>query len=154
MLLAVGRDDGIGSNLRQQADTLNLGKKVRFLGPREDVADLLRISDLGILCSHEEGFSNAILEGMAASLPMVVTDVGGNAEAVKNGTTGLVVAAHSPSELGTAILRLVKDAALRKRMGQAARNHVEQEFSLEACVEQYEKLYDAVGSNQKLHLEG
>jgi glycosyltransferase involved in cell wall biosynthesis len=154
MLLAVGRDDGIGSSLRQQADTLNVGKNVRFLGPREDVPELLRISDLGILCSHEEGFSNAILEGMAASLPMVVTDVGGNAEAVEHGATGLVVAARSPSELGAAILRLVKDAALRKRMGQAARNRVEQEFSLEACVAQYEKLYDAVRSNQKLNLEG
>lgn len=154
ILLAVGRDDGLGDSLRQQADALGLGDKVRFPGPRDNIPDLLRISDLNILCSHEEGFSNAILEGMAAGLPMVVTDAGGNAEAVVDGETGLVVPAHSPSELGAAILKLVKDAHLRKCMGLAGKKRVEQKFSLGACVEQYERLYDAVSSDHKLNLEG
>ena len=153
-LLVIGRDDGIGLSLKNQASESELDGNIAFLGPRDDIADLLRISNLGILCSHEEGFSNAILEGMAAGLPMIVTDVGGNAEAVINDKTGLVVPAHSPSELGAAILKLTRDAHSRKRMGRAARKRVGQEFSLEACVDQYEALYEAIRSDEKLNLEG
>ena len=148
-LLVIGRDDGIGECLKMKVSESDLDRHIIFLGPRDDIPALLRISNLGILCSHEEGFSNAILEGMAAGLPMVVTDVGGNAEAVMNGETGLVVPAHSPCELGAAILKLARNAQLRKRMGAKARKRVRQEFSLEACVRQYEALYDAIGSDHK-----
>lgn len=140
-LLIVGRDDGIGDALAVQAGELGFGDKVHFLGMRDDVPDLLRISDIGLLCSHEEGFANAILEGMAAGLPMIVTDVGGNAEAVIDGTTGFVVSARSPSELGSAIVRLVNDEQLRKRFGRAGRKRVEILFSLEQCVAKYEETY-------------
>ncbi len=153
-LLVIGRDDGIGKQLKAQATEFHLDQNILFLGPRDDIPEILHLSDLAILCSHEEGFSNAILEGMAAGLPMVVTDVGGNAEAMQNGVTGIVVPAREPSALGAAILRLVKDAKLRKRMGREARKRVEQEFSLEACVVQYEKLYDAIRSDHKVNLEG
>ena len=145
VLLAIGRDDGIGESLKREVAALGLGDNIRFPGPRDDVPDILRLADLGILCSHEEGFSNAILEGMAAGLPMVVTDVGGNGEAVMDRETGLVVPARSPEELGAAILTLVRDAQLRKQMGAAARKRVQRKFSLETCVGQYETLYDSTG---------
>ncbi|MDH3582420.1 MAG: glycosyltransferase [Hyphomicrobiales bacterium] len=142
VLLAVGRDDGIGDTLSLKADGLELADKVSFLGARDDVPDILRVSDIGLLCSHEEGFSNAILEGMAAGLPMIVTDVGGNAEAVVDGTSGIVVPPHAPDDLGRAIKKLVNNPALRKRMGAAGQERVRTHFSLDMCVDKYQKLYD------------
>lgn len=146
VLLSVGRDDGIGDALKMAADRMGIADKVLFLGTRDDVPEILRVSDIGLLCSHEEGFSNAILESMAAGLPMVVSDVGGNAEAVADGISGIVVAPRSPDDLGRAIKKLTHDPALRKRMGQAGRSRVRKYFSLEACVDKYQKLYDEFDS--------
>lgn len=146
VLFSVGRDDGIGESLKMAADRLGIAAKVLFLGTRDDVPDILRISNIGLLCSHEEGFSNAILESMAAGLPMVVTDVGGNAEAVADGISGVVVPAHSPDDLGRAIRKLINDPALGRRMGQAGLSRVRKNFSLEACVDKYQKLYDEFDS--------
>jgi len=143
-LLIIGRDDGIGDDLRRSAATLGIGKHVVFLGARNDVPELLRASDIGLLCSHQEGFANAILEGMAASLPMIVTDAGGNKEAVLDGATGLVVPVRDPVRLSEAILRLAGDAELRTRLGKAGRRRVEEHFTLEACVARYEALYRAL----------
>src|SRR3546814_4809262 len=78
--LVVGRDDGIGDQLLAKAASYGIPSNVRFLGSREDVPSLVAGSDIGVLCSHEEGFSNAILEYMQAGLPVVATDVGGNAD--------------------------------------------------------------------------
>ncbi|MBK8523307.1 MAG: glycosyltransferase [Betaproteobacteria bacterium] len=95
-LLLVGRDAGARAALEAQLVQLGLTERVRFLGERGDVPDLLAASDIGVLASHEEGFSNAVIEGMAAGLPMVVSDVGGNAEAVIDGECGHVVPARDP----------------------------------------------------------
>lgn len=140
--LCIGRDDGIKSALQEQADRLGIGNNVRFLGSRQDVPDLLAAADIGVLCSHEEGFSNAVLECMAAALPMVVTDVGGNAEAVEHGVTGLVVAPHAPVQLADALLSLTADSN-RAAMGAAGRHRVETLFSMEACVKAYIDLYSS-----------
>jgi glycosyltransferase involved in cell wall biosynthesis len=147
VLLIVGRDDGIGSRLKKKTRDLGLAEHVRFLGQRGDVPELLRVSEIGLLCSHEEGFSNALLEYMAARLPVVATDVGGNAEAVIDGVTGLLVPAKNPGALARAILHLVHDPAERKRMGTAGRTRVQQNFSLEACLNGYEVLYRSIMDN-------
>lgn len=148
-LLVVGRDDGIGAELRQQAQRLGLQDHVLFLGARNDVPALLATSDLGILCSHEEGFSNAILEGMAAALPMVVTDVGGNAEAVIDGETGLVVPARDPQRLAAAIAGLAGDPALRAQFGKAGKERVSSRFGLLQFVDNHRKLYAALLANKR-----
>ena len=140
-LLAVGRDDGLGAAVRSRAEALGLDANVSLLGVRSDIPDLLNASDIAILASHQEGFSNAVIEGMQAGLPMVVTDVGGNAEAVVDGETGLVVAPRDPDALAAAILRLASDGELRRRYGEAGRRRVEAQFSLAACVAAYEALY-------------
>jgi glycosyltransferase involved in cell wall biosynthesis len=149
-LLCVGRDDGIGSILRTQALHLGISENIVWLGSRNDVPQLLGAADIGLLCSHEEGFSNAILEGMAAGLPMVVTDVGGNKEAVIDGKTGYVVPAKDIWLLSQAILKLAQDLGLAVEFGQAARLRVIEHFSLEACINAYLKLYDALLHNQAL----
>jgi len=141
VLLCVGRDDGIGTELMETARENQIFSNVRWLGPRSDTASLLAAVDIGLLCSDEEGFSNSILEGMAAGLPMVVTGVGGNAEAVVDGETGFVVPPQDPGRLGEAILTLVKDPGLCRRMGDAGRERIAKKFSAEACVQGYERLY-------------
>lgn len=145
--LVVGRDDGIGRSLQAKSHELGLEKNIRWLGSRSDVLDILEISDIGILSSHEEGFSNAILEGMAASLPMVVTDVGGNKEAVIDGITGYVIPPNNPEAMANAIFTLSRDEELREKMGEAARSRVEDKFSLEHCAKQYENLYEGIIDN-------
>ena len=140
-LLAVGRDDGLGADIRSRAEAVGLDAQISLLGVRSDIPDLLTASDIAILASHQEGFSNAVIEGMQAGLPMIVTNVGGNAEAVVDGETGLVVAPHDPEALAAAILRLASDAELRRRYGAAGRRRVAAHFSLETCVAAYEALY-------------
>ena len=148
-LLCVGRDDGIGERLRKQAVARGIESNVQFLGERPDIASLLASADIGILCSHEEGFANSILEGMAAGLPMIVTDVGGNAEAVIDGTTGLVVPPHNPKALGAAIVKLALDPELRRRMGRAGRERVEKYFGIDRCVANYARLYAGLGRGER-----
>jgi glycosyltransferase involved in cell wall biosynthesis len=97
-----------------------------------------------MLCSHQEGFSNAVLEGMAASLPMIVTNVGGNAEAVLDGECGIVVPPSDPPRLAEAIARLAKSPELRTAFGGAARRRVTEHFSLESSVEAYDAMYRAL----------
>ena len=98
---------------------------------------------------HEEGFSNSILESMAFGLPMVVTNVGGNAEAVIHESSGLVVPPKSPEGLGKALLSLASDKNKQRKYGRLAKNTVQQQFSLEKCVEKYEKIYDEVFSRER-----
>ena len=148
LMLWVGSDSGIATHLLSKARSLGLERHLRWLGRRHDVPDILRASDVGILCSHEEGFSNSLLEYMAASLPAIVTDTGGNAEAVRDGHSGRVVPAGSPRALAEAIVELSRDAQLRERMGQAARERVERYFSLAECVTGYDRLYRRIADER------
>ena len=95
-----------------------------------------------MLSSWEEGFSNVILEAMSSGLPMIVTDVGGNAEAVAAEQTGLVVPPRNPDELGDAILRLVREPALRRKLSQGGQKRVQEEFTLERCVSSHRAMYE------------
>jgi glycosyltransferase involved in cell wall biosynthesis len=140
-LLIAGRDDGAGPSILAMAEKLNIDEKITIMGARSDIADLLSASDIGLLCSHQEGFSNAILEAMAAGLPMIVTNVGGNAEAVVDGKTGLVVPPRDPPALADAVVLLAGDRSLRESYGKAGRERVEENFTLGACVAKYESLY-------------
>lgn len=144
-LLLVGRDDGIGSDLKLQAQTLNIYPNILWLGERSDTADLLATSDMFVLPSHQEGFSNALVEAMAAGIVPVATAVGGNVDALLDNQTGLLVPARDPDALAAAIARLAKDKALRQRLGAAARERVSRHFSLAGCVLRYETLYRALG---------
>lgn len=140
-LVCVGRDTGIGASLILETQKLRLTDHVLWLGGRSDIPDLLNMADIGILCSHEEGFSNAVIESMAAGLPMVVTRVGGNAEAVLDGETGYVVKKKDPVALSKAILDLALNREKAEEFGRLAKIRAKEYFSLESCVENYKKLY-------------
>ena len=149
VLLCIGRDDGPGAALEARAAALGMTPNVRWLGERSDAPALMGCADIGILCSHEEGFANCVLEGMGAALPMVVTDVGGNREAVVDGVTGLVVPPREPRALGEAVLALARDPARRAALGAAGRRRVGERFPLDACVARYERLYAALTADDR-----
>src|SRR5262249_54893744 len=90
---------------------------------------------------RNEGFSNAVLEKMATGLPMVVTDVGGNAEAVVAGENGLVLPPGDALAFERALLALHSDAAARLRMAQRSRQLVEEKFTLEQLAAEHARLY-------------
>jgi glycosyltransferase involved in cell wall biosynthesis len=140
-ILVAGRDHGIRAELEALAAARGISHRIQFLGEYSDIPVLLAAADFGLLTSREEGFSNVILEGMAAGLAMIVTDVGGNAEAVLHAKTGFVVPPRDPKAIGDAIVTLARDPEARKRLGVAGRKRVEEEFSIDKCVKAHLDLY-------------
>lgn len=144
LFLLAGRDSGTMDATRKHARERGVEGSFLFLGSRSDVPDLLRASDLFVHPSREEGFSNAILEAMAAGLPVVACDVGGNPEAVVDGETGRLVPARSPERLAEALLELIIDPGKRTAYGQAGRRRAEGVFSLDRMVAEIKTLYESL----------
>ncbi len=130
--------------LEALAGKLEVARFAHFLGHREDVPALLARAHIGVLCSHAEGLSNAIIEGMASRLPMVVTDAGGNRELVQHGVTGYLVPARVPEALADRLGYLAKSKKLRERMGAMGRAFVERELGLERLLRRHDALYRAL----------
>jgi glycosyltransferase involved in cell wall biosynthesis len=130
------------SELRQQAEALSLQNKVRFLGQREDVREILAASDVGVLSSDWEGNPLSVMEIMASGKPMIATAVGGVPELVLPGT-GFLVSAGDVVAFADAMERLVCDPDLRARMGAAGTELAQRHFSASAMARQYEHLYEA-----------
>jgi glycosyltransferase involved in cell wall biosynthesis len=127
--------------LEEKARRLGLAEKVVFAAPVPDVADLLRAADAFVLPSVAEGMSNSLLEAMAAGLPCVASDIGGNQDLLGHEDAGLLVPGGSPERWTEALTKLLSDASLRERLGAAARRRVENEFALERIVPRYVRLY-------------
>ena len=144
ILLMVGRDSGTLEATRARVRERGIEGSVRFVGSRTDVPDLLRASDLFVHPSREEGFSNAILEAMAAGLPVVACAVGGNPEAVVDGETGRLVPSRDAAAFGSAVAELLADPEKRKAMGEAGRVRATERFSLDRMVVEMESLYESL----------
>lgn len=129
-------------SLRAHAAQLGLERDAFFIGRCERVAELLAVSDVCVLSSKAEGFSNAILEYMAASRAVVATDVGGAREAIVEAETGYLVQVGDDQAMAERIVSLLKDPARAREMGQRGRRVVEQKFSCEAQLARTESLYD------------
>jgi len=119
----------------------NLMERVHLIGVRRDVPDVLAASDFCVLPSFKEGFSNTILEAMAASKPVLCTHVGGNAEVVVSGKTGYIVEPDDKAGLVHALAHLATDSAIRKVFGDAARMRVKR-FSLTQMADDTMDLYE------------
>jgi glycosyltransferase involved in cell wall biosynthesis len=120
---------------------LNLSNRFDFVGGITNLREHLSMADIFVLPSRSEGFSNAIVEAMAAALPVVATNVGGNAEAVKDGVSGFVVPSDDPAALSAAITRLLSDPSLAKAMGEAGKDLVAQNFTAEAMMDRITATY-------------
>ena len=134
-------DPSYKPKLEKLAVDLNLSERVIFTGERSDVADILQEANLAVLPSLSEGFSNSLLEAMAAALPVVATDVGGNPEIVQEGKTGFLVPACDPEALSQAMIRVLESSELAHRFGHAGYERVSRNFSLASTVRQTEDLY-------------
>ncbi len=144
--LLVGRDAGAMGACRELAAELRIGGNVLFAGARGDVDDCLRACDLFVHPSHQEGFSNAILEAMAAGKAVVATAVGGTPEAVSPGETGLLVPPGDPESLARATASLLLDPQEARRMGEAGRARAAGRFSLEGMARAMERLYEELAA--------
>jgi glycosyltransferase involved in cell wall biosynthesis len=142
--LSVGGGPLLEGHRRQVEGSVLAGRCV-FIDDVPDVLPYLWAMDVGTLTSgSNEGFSNAVIEQMATGLPMIVTDVGGNAEAVEEGVDGFVIPPLDAAALSRALLALYEDPARVRSMGEAARRRVEADFSLEHMVAAHAQLYRAL----------
>ncbi|MGE0211547.1 MAG: glycosyltransferase family 4 protein [Parvibaculaceae bacterium] len=147
-VLLVGTDQGEMAALRKRVASLQLERTVFFTGPRHDVARLLAASDIALNVSHREGFSNAVIEAMATGLPLIVTDVGGNAEAVRHGIDGLVIPPGDAAALLSA-LQTLADPQRRLEMGEHGKERAVAHFTEEQCWDAYRMLYSKMVSERQ-----
>lgn len=125
----------------REVRALGLSENFIFLGRRDDIPGLLACCDIAVLPSLAEGLPNAVLEYMAAGLPCIVSNAGGNTELVENGVTGLLVPARDSVALSTAFLKLLREPLLARRIAVNGQEFVERNFSFERLVRQMEDLY-------------
>lgn len=138
-LIIVG-DGYLRAELTEQIAKLNLSQNVFMEGFQEDVRPYLCAADVFVLTSYLEGLPFSVLEAMACGLPCVVTDVGGNSEAVCHNLNGLVVAPGSAEEVVRAISYLLAQPQERIRMGNASRSRALAEFDIEACMSEMKRV--------------
>jgi len=135
-------------SLKALARDLGIEDCTFFLGRCENVAELLSISEICVLSSKAEGFSNSILEYMAAARPAVVTDVGGAREVVSEGETGYLVASGDDAAMADRLISLLRDPEKARTMGEKGRRVVEEKFSCEAQLAHTEALYERLLSRR------
>lgn len=127
--------------VKERIAEFGLSSKFLFAGVRGDVPRLLPAFDIFALTSESEGFSNAILEAMAAGLPIVAPNCGGNPEAVENGVTGFLYPPGDAKALAGCLAILSDDHALRKKMGRSGRLKTEKCFKYDGMIQANEGLY-------------
>ena len=113
-------------------------------GFRDDTNKLFKSFSIFVLPSRREGISNTILEAMASGLPVIATRVGGNAEIVKENTTGQLVPSDDPDAIATALLRYITEPGLIEAHGQVARDSAKHHFSLKVMVNNYSQIYKSI----------
>jgi len=123
-------------------DAADLGHLVWLPGERQDVSDVMRGLHCFVLPSLAEGISNTILEAMATALPVIATRVGGNADLVEEGATGLITPAADVQALARCLVQLASNPNQAQAMGQAGRQRVLERFSMPAMVTTYQHAYD------------
>ncbi len=125
-----------------RAQSADLGDRVRWLGLREDVPDLMAAMDVFVLPSLNEGMGRVLLEAGAAGTPVVATSVGGVPDIIRNGETGILTPPRDPEAMAEAIVTLERDPARRRAMGLKARERVAPAYGLDRMVAQIEALYE------------
>ena len=140
VLLIAGEGD-LRESLEKEAIDLGIEEYVLFLGPRLDVNELLKIFDVYVLPSLWEGMPLVLLEAMAASLPIVATNVGGNPEVVVNKVNGFLVEPGDVRALYQSIKSILKNGELREQFSKSSQERFRQRFNVDVMVKRYERLY-------------
>jgi glycosyltransferase involved in cell wall biosynthesis len=134
--------------VRALAASLGLAGEVHFLGQRQDVPDLLNAMDIFVLPSYSEGVSLALLEAMAAGLPVIATEVGGLPEVVTDGQTGLLIPPRDAAALAGALTRLLGDPDCARRLGANARDQVREHYSLDRLGREINAIYEELAEKK------
>jgi L-malate glycosyltransferase len=137
----LGGTGQLQDRLQDQVSRLGIAHAMRFSGFVEDVIGMMASFDVFALSSLHEGLPTVTIESLAVGVPVVATNVGGTSEVVDDGISGILVPPRSPEALADAILRLVEDEALRRRMGEAGAETVRRRFSIRRRVAEIEGLY-------------
>jgi glycosyltransferase involved in cell wall biosynthesis len=138
----VAGDGPLRFDIERLAAELCIRDRVRLLGIREDIAQLMAAADAYVMSSAWEGLPMVLLEASASGLPIVATHVGGNAEVVREGLSGYLVPASDPAALAAALLRMQQDPSpLRIAMGSVGREFVIKHYSLSSVLDQWASVY-------------
>jgi glycosyltransferase involved in cell wall biosynthesis len=141
-------DGRLRADLEQRAADLGVAQWTLFLGTRHDVPQILKALDICVMPSLWEGLSVAMLEAMAAGLPLVISDVSGVSQVVGNNEYGIKVPVGNVAELAHTIGRLAESAEQRAALGTAARQRVHDRFSAQAMLADLSRLYEEVSSRR------
>ncbi len=136
--------DDYRDELKQQAEDLGCAEAVHWLGFREDIPQLLALTDVMVLPSKDEPFGIVLVEAMAAGKPVVATRTGGPLDIVEERVTGLLVEAGNDKQLADAILQLLGDPERAAAMGKAGRKRAEEHFDISRGLRQLYEVYDRV----------
>jgi glycosyltransferase involved in cell wall biosynthesis len=145
---AIAGEGELMEGLRELAGQLEIQDDVFFLGRCDNVANLLFASEIGVLSSKAEGFANAILEYMAAGLPVVATDVGGAREAIAEGETGYTVASGDDEKMAARIIGLLNEPERGRAMGERGKLIAAEKFSCDRHLQNTLELYDELLQRQ------
>jgi glycosyltransferase involved in cell wall biosynthesis len=141
MEVVLAGDGHLRPELEKMATDLGVAGNVRFLGERRDIPAVLASLDISVLVSLSESLPNAILEAMAAGVPVVSTRVGGSPEVVHQGETGFLVDSGNDAQMVEALRALLRDESLRKQLGTQGRDVARAQFGIGSIQKQYEDLY-------------
>jgi glycosyltransferase involved in cell wall biosynthesis len=145
MFLMIG-DGSERPRLQEQVRDLGLEKHFLFLGRRNDIAELLASCQLAVLPSETESLPNAVLEVMSAGLAVVATSTGGTVEIIDGGVDGLLVPPRSPQSLSAALLQLLLEPQMARRLARAGQEKMRTHFSFDRLIAELEQLYEPPGS--------
>lgn len=130
------------SELMRLAESLGISSAVRFLGYRSDVRNLIPLLDAGLLCSHIETHGIALIEMMAAAVPVAAPAVGGIPEIIRDGENGLLFPPSDAGRLATALIRMLRDKRLALRLSAAGRRSAFERFPVERMARDFESLLE------------
>lgn len=139
-LILVG-DGSLRKKIQKRIEVAGIEDKVWLAGARDKIAEIMNLMTIFVLPSLAEGISNTILEAMACGLPVIATNVGGNAELIKDGQTGFIVPASDPHAIKEKILQYIEAPDLLQEHGQSARRRIKEKFSITKMVQSYSEVY-------------
>ncbi len=134
-------DGPLRAELEALSRSLGVADKVRFVGSQDNVFRFLRVFDVAVNCSANEGLSNAVMEYMACELPCVVADAGGNPALIRDGLDGLLFELDNEQELAARVLEVLRDEQRRDDLSRRAKARVLKEFSIEKMCRAYDALF-------------
>ena len=135
-------DEKYTQSLKKKIKISKLNDKLKFLGLIKDPNIILEKSDIGIMCSNEEGLSNSILEYMSHNLPIIATNVGGNSEMIKNNLNGYLIRMNDHKDFASKLRILIKNKKLRNKLGKNNMKLLKHKFVFKDNLEKYINVYN------------